>query len=138
MLFRSLLACVRYVHDNPSKADICKAPDYPWSSYHEYVGVAEIADTQVVLEMVGGVANFEEFSAGETGDYKGLEDRVRITDSEAREKMEAVLNKAERTALSHGTRATRDKAIGKLKAAGLSIRQIERLTGIGRSIIQRV
>ena len=30
-----LLQAVRYVHDNPDKAGICPAHEYPWSSYHE-------------------------------------------------------------------------------------------------------
>lgn len=32
-----LLQLVRYIHENPAKAGICKAEEYWWSSYHEYV-----------------------------------------------------------------------------------------------------
>ena len=31
-----LLQAVRYIHNNPAKAGMCPADEYPWSSYHEY------------------------------------------------------------------------------------------------------
>lgn len=35
----SLLACARYIHNNPIKAGLVSAPEnYPWSSYPGYVG----------------------------------------------------------------------------------------------------
>ncbi len=130
-----LLACVRYIHNNPQKAGFCAASDYPWSSYCEYVGAPQITDTQFVLGILGGVDEFEDFSACEDDAYAEPEDRTRITDEEARERMKDVLSDIEIEALSHGTRATRDESLRKLKQADLSVRQIERLTGIGRSIV---
>lgn len=32
-----LLSVIRYVHNNPEKAEIAKKEKYPWSSYHDYI-----------------------------------------------------------------------------------------------------
>jgi putative transposase len=32
-----LLSAIRYVHNNPVKAGICKIQDYKWSSYRFYI-----------------------------------------------------------------------------------------------------
>ena len=38
---------LRYIHLNPVKAGICKKPeDYKYSSYREYIQVADVADTE--------------------------------------------------------------------------------------------
>lgn len=133
-----LLACVRYIHDNPQKAGICDRANYRWSSYREYVGRARLADTTLVLGMLDGIEGFEGFSAAEDGDaYEAPPGPSRISDGEAREMMASILTAEESDALEHGTKATRDMALRKLKAAGLSCRQIERLTGVGRCVVQR-
>ena len=95
-----LLQLVRYIHENPAKAGICKAEEYWRNSYHEYV-------------------------AGSVSDSEAHEAAVRELDG---------LLPSELKALS---RARRNELILKLKNAGLTIRQIERLTGIGRNIIAR-
>ena len=57
-----LLQLARYIHENPAKAGICKAEEYWWSSYHEYVAGSVRVDTNLVLSMVGGVSGFKRFS----------------------------------------------------------------------------
>ena len=47
-----LLQLVRYMHENPAKAGICKAEEYWWSSYHESVTGSVRVDTNLVLSMV--------------------------------------------------------------------------------------
>ena len=39
---RYFLAAIRYVHNNPEKAGICKANEYKWSSYYTYINDADI------------------------------------------------------------------------------------------------
>lgn len=132
-----LLACVRYIHDNPQKAGICAAAEYPLSSYHEYVGVSEVADTRLVLSMVGGVGGFKDFSAQEPCFYDSPHGYARLSSADAVEIMDEAISPAERLALDEGPRDARNAVLSKLKQAGLSVRQIERLTGIGRNIIYR-
>ena len=131
-----LLQLVRYIHENPAKAGICKAEEYWWSSYHEYVAGPVRVDTNLVLSMVGGVSGFKRFSKA------AVDRRVggvfsRLSDSEAHETAVRELDGLLPSELKALSRARRNELILKLKNAGLTIRQIERLTGIGRNIIAR-
>ena len=60
-----------------------------------------------------------------------------LTDTEAKELIRQELTADSGTVLQTFDRKTWDTALRKLKAAGLTVRQIERLTGINRGIVQR-
>jgi REP element-mobilizing transposase RayT len=52
-----LLALVRYIHINPTKAGVVKSPeDYRWSSYPAYLGLRDVPwlTTAMVLQQFGG------------------------------------------------------------------------------------
>ncbi|HIZ45974.1 MAG TPA: transposase [Candidatus Olsenella pullistercoris] len=132
-----LLRAVRYIHNNPEKAGICQASAFPWSSYHEYVGTPIVADTALVLELCGGVEGFVAFSAQEDGDDYRFRERTRISDGEARCLAERVLGEVALSDLKALERSRRNALLFELKNAGLSISQIQRLTGIGRNVIAR-
>lgn len=57
------LCALRYIHANPEPALICKAKDYPWSSYQAYLHDSDFVTTEFALEMLGGAQAFEKFSA---------------------------------------------------------------------------
>ena len=59
------------------------------------------------------------------------------TDEEAGEKMKRLLQIESGTELQTYSKTKRDDALRLLKANGLTVRQIARLTGIGRGIVQR-
>lgn len=132
-----LLQATRYIHDNPAKAGVCPAWSYPWSSYHEYVGVPGVADTSLVLGMCGGVEGFVEFSASEDGgDYRFV-GRTRLSDAEARQRASQILGEIAPADLKALERGRRNALLFELKDAELSVSQIQRLTGIGRNVIVR-
>ena len=132
-----LLSVVRYIHDNPVKAGIAARDVYQWSSYQEYVGNPVLCDTSLVLDMVGGPRRFVEFSAQEDGtphlDYEPS--RRRLGDAEALNVARALLGPNVQAAFQVDDRGTRDALLRKLRDAGISIRQAERITGIGRKTI---
>lgn len=64
-----LLNAVRYIHNNPEKAGICKTNEYRWSSFDEYLHRAKICSTQTLLEIIGGPSRFEEFSRANDSDF---------------------------------------------------------------------
>ena len=132
-----LLKAVRYIHNNPEKAGICQAGDYPWSSYHEYVGAPNIVDAALVLELCGGVEGFVAFSTEEDGHDYRFRERTRLSDGEARRLAEQTLGEVALSDLKALERGRRNALLFDLKDAGLSIPQIQRLTGIGRGIIAR-
>lgn len=132
-----LLACLRYIHDNPAKAGICAADVYPWSSFREYVCGGELTDTDLVLDMLGGREAFLDFSHAAASAYDEPGKPMRMADEDAHTAMRTVLGEAGMYDLEYGSKEKRDAALRMLKGAGLTVRQIERLTGIGRSTIQR-
>ena len=136
-----LLTTVRYIHNNPVKAGRGAADKYRWSSWRCYSGaISSFVDTQYVLHLLGGTAGFLEYSAVECSDeddgYFEF-DSVRVSDNTALSVIHDVLHMESGTQIQKMDRKSRDASLHILRENGLSIRQIERLTGIPRSIIMR-
>ena len=134
-----LLEVVRYIHNNPEQAGMGSAETYPWSSYQEYCGgrMPEFTDTSPVLEMLGGVTGFTSFMARESDcPYSPGINRATSEGELVREagRLIGTVKLAEIRSLP---KKRRDRMVRCLKDHGMSIRQIERLTGIGRGIIAR-
>lgn len=135
-----LLAAVRYVHLNPERAGVCAYDEYEWSSYREYVGEPVIAKTNVILDMVQGRDGFVAL-CGEGDGPEYAPSRRREGADETLRGAEDVLGRA-----GFGSpgdvkglpRKQRNEAICLLRRTGFSMRQIERLTGVGRGTIEYV
>lgn len=132
-----LLKAVRYIHENPAKAGFSSVDAYRWSSYGEYLGRQGVADTGTVLDMVGGVDGFLRFC--EDGRYGPHRYRItkRVPDEDALEAVRCVLEGVEPAELKKMPREQRDAALRSLRAAGITVKQLERLTGIGHNTISR-
>ncbi len=134
-----LLAVVRYIHNNPLKAGISKREDYPWSSWHEYVGTPSLVNPSLVLEMTGGLDGFLRLSESqEELEFLEITERSRLSDRQAINLIREKLHLDSGTSIQTMDRAKRDECLLMLKQSGLSCRQIERLTGINRGVIQRL
>ena len=139
-----LLAALRYIHLNPQKAGFAPFDDYPWSSYREYTGSADLVSTSLALGMFGSTSEFEAFHRMECND-KFLDEnapaskrgRKRLSDQVVREIAEEALGIEHLADLGKVTRKERDTALVALKNAGATVRQIERLTGISRGVVGR-
>ncbi len=135
---RYLLAAVRYIHNNPQKAGLCRRDEYRWSSWRDYVEAPDLAEPGLVLELAGGVERFLEFSAGDAPEqYLDISDKRRLSDSQASALIRSELNLQSGVQIQAMSRDERDLVLRLLKERGLSVRQIERLTGINRGAIQR-
>ncbi len=137
-----LLEAVQYIHNNPVKAGICQMEEYPWSSYGEYVCGGEVASTSLVLGMLGGVDQFILFSKNNTPVRSlGGNSARRLSDGEALEMATMVLSRrgleGGPAALKSAEAEKRSGALLELHDAGLSIRQIQSLTGLGRRLISK-
>ena len=133
---KQLLAAVRYIHNNPQKAGICRHEEYAWSSWREYVEKATIVTPVLVLNIVGGKEAFLAFSES-VGEGHFLDDdrKERVSDAQGQEIIRTVLKLKSGTQLQKMDKEKRDTALRKLKEEGLSVRQIERLTGINRGVV---
>ena len=137
-----LLTVIRYVHQNPEVAGLAKTADWPWSSYREYIGKASLIDSEIVLDMLGGVDGFVKFHAQPHGGKKPIEcedhvARKRLSDEEAIAAARDLLGRLSLESLSGLPKGERDEAVGKLRCAGLGVRQIQRLTGISLGAISK-
>lgn len=135
-----LLIAIRYIHQNPIKAGICKKlTDYKYSSYIEFLEKQYIVDSDFIFEMFDK-KNFFDFN-NQSSNEKCLdvEDKpiIKVTDEQAQriiEKYSKCKNVTEFQALDI---KTRDNCMKKFRESGLSIRQISRLTGISYYLVQK-
>ena len=135
-----LLTVLRYIHQNPVKAGIVQNIDnYRFSSYNDYMDEeSDIVDYDFIFSMMKK-AEFLTFNNEKNDDIcldidlKGF----RINDNDARNIIKKVSKCDNVTEFQELSQEKRDKFIKKLRQEGLSIRQIERLTGINRNAIQR-
>lgn len=134
------LTVLRYIHQNPVKAKITEIDKYKWSSYEEYIGQADIIDREFGLELLGGTRSYIEFmKAEETSKKNCLEmtETSRITDIKAKEILWEETGMSKFNEISQKEKAERNQILKELKRKGLTIKQLERLSGINRGIIQR-
>lgn len=131
---------LRYIHQNPIKAKLCKhAEDYVYSSYPEYLGKRIIVDTEYVLELCS-IAEFVGLNktAVETACMDIADTAVvRVTDEQARELIRKVSKCESVSDFQLLEQSKRDKCLTELKEKGLSIRQLNRLTGVSISVIRK-
>lgn len=132
-----LLNVYRYILNNPAKAFIAKASDYKWSSYKEYGQVAGLTNASMLKELIGSEMSLDDFLEIST-DYEGMEEMtIRHDDDWALDVIRKTLSVESGTVLQQLPKVERDEMLAILKEKGISIRQLERLTGINRSVIQR-
>lgn len=131
------MCVLRYILRNPEKAGLCAHDTYPWSSYRDYFGNEGMTDTDFTLRLFGGAEVLREFLTQDADDVGMDAPTQRIAPSRAAEILRKTLQVKSGTELQGYERKDRDAALRKLKDAGLTIRQIERLTGLNRGIIQR-
>jgi len=135
-----LLAVVRYIHQNPVKVG---SNIEDWTSYPDYIKGHGITDTEFIMGIFGdGVKEQREAFItfiNEVNTTKSMEydDQHRMTDEEAKKRVLKIGHVQYCQELQNFEKTSRNKVLKKLKDDGLSIRQLERLTGINRGIIQK-
>ncbi|MBS3975487.1 MAG: transposase, partial [Syntrophomonadaceae bacterium] len=139
------LTVLRYIHQNPVKAGITeKIQTYPWSSYREYTEKPVICATQFAMELFSedkavSLHLMEEFHQEPNKDQCLEPDHgVRINDLEAAELIQKIAEVKSPQEIQAFEKQKRNAVIRELKKRQLSIRQIERLTGISFGIIRNL
>lgn len=141
------LSVLRYIQQNPLKAQIvAEIGAYPWTSYHAYgekgTANAGLIDSDFVLGMFGldrevAVHSCIEFmEQPQQEKYLEHSEKKKYTDDEVQFELDKMLKAKSIHKLSHVERSRRDEVLRNLRQMnGISIRQIERITGIGRNVI---
>lgn len=149
-----LLACVRYIHNNPVKAGIVEHPvHYRWSSYGDYIGEDKyalgITNTSMILNIFShnpekAIKAFKEFSnmKEENDDFMDYDDEDETTKKEVLEKrINSIVGLHGLTIKELSEckdRVKRDKILHELKSIkGVSIRQLSEILSINKNIIYK-
>ena len=138
---------LRYIHQNPLKAGIVeRVKDYEYSSWGEYEGTVEpvfqICDTATVLRRVP----FEQLNdlmnemLPEDVRCIDIEDpsRSRPSDDQVWQMIIEMTGVTNSSAFQTLENESKRMALKELKTKGASHRQLERLTGVGRGLIQKL
>ena len=137
---KSLLAVVRYILNNPRKAGICSASAYKWSSYHLFQKPEAGVDTTILHQILGSEEAFHAFIDSddeETGICNIECETPPKNDRWAIEVARNSLDGISPAVVKSLVREERNRCLRMLKEKGLSLRQIERLTGVSRTVIRR-
>ncbi len=139
------LTVLRYIHQNPLKAGLIKNIEaYKWSSYNEYLGKQTEVDIDLTLKIFSKdrikaielLRKFmNEFNEDKCLEYEG---KYLISDQEVISYFAqhdiSDINKLKQLEISK-----RNKIIEAVKSKkGVTIRQLSRITGISKSVIDRI
>ena len=134
------LTVLRYIHQNPIVAHICKKiEDYEYSSYNDFLKDTDLIDTEFVFGIIPK-EDFAIFNKEKTkADCIDIDNKVvtKVTDQQAKkiiEKISKCKNVSEFQLLEGNVR---DRYLKRLRESGLSIRQISRLTGVSFNVVRR-
>lgn len=133
-----LLATVRYIHQNPWKGGLSNNCQYPWSSYASYLTGRGSTSTALILSLFDSLDDFVRFNhtAGRSGEELAAGHRAFAPEDVLVVAREA-LDPLDPATIKELPKAQRNDALARLKNTGLSLRQIERITGIPKSIVSR-
>ena len=131
------LTVLRYIHQNPIKARLCKnAEEYAHSSMREYLSYPVFTDTALALSMLPK-DQFIEYHRQENDDQcLELAENYRLTDEDAKVLILKIAKCKDAAEFQSLDISSRNLYIKKLHKRGLSIRQISRLTGISKKIVE--
>ena len=141
------ITLLRYIHQNPVKAGIVtEVKNYDYSSWGEYDGsvepVFQICNTRTVLNRIP----FKELNVlvndrlpddANFLDNDMEQPRLRISDDQAWQQIVRITGVSNSSEFQKLDKETQWQAFIQLKVIGASVRQLQRLTGIDRGIIQR-
>lgn len=136
-----LQTVIRYIHQNPVKAKLCRhVSDYPYSSYRAYFGDSTFVDTAYILQIWPTDEFVELNEATVEANCLDISENVviRVTDEQASVLMRKIAKCENATEFQNLDPIKRDKYLKKLRDAGVSIRQLSRLTGISIGIVRKM
>ncbi len=138
-----LLSAMRYIHKNPLKANLEKnvGEKYPWNSYQAYTKRDDnLVDIGQILAEFNSIEDFIEYHSFDSDDHFFDIHNIkrRIPDDVAKEIIKQSCNVKYPTDISKFTLLDRRNAIFSFYENGISARQINRLTGIPRGVVDRI
>ena len=138
------LALIRYIHQNPVKANMVDKPcEYIWSSYNDYVNSkSDFVDVEFGLSMISentehAIKEFKEFHENNEETDFSISNTKILTDEQIKRRILKITGGIKPEEISEKPKQERDTLLALLRNNGLTIGQLERTTGISRGIISR-
>jgi len=135
-----LLTVIRYIHQNPIKAGLCKyISEYKYSSFGAYITEdSRLVDVSLALSIANKDSFIEFNNESKIDCCMDVSDEVgKINDTDGAAIIKSVSNCASSAEFQALDTSQRDRFIEDLKQRGLSIRQISRLTGVSFGIVRK-
>ena len=137
----SMLRVARYIHRNPLKAGICRKPeDYEYSSYNEYLHSPKIISKEMIIQHMT-LQEFVKYNNLPNSDtFLEMEEASvpKQTEEQAKELIKSKTGCDTIARFQSLPKQLRQEYLQQLRAEGISIRQLSRLTGESRGVIQRL
>ena len=136
------LCAVRYIHANPQVARICTVDKYQWSSYQAHLAkspLTPLVEVGFTRELLGGGERFESFSSSSdlpALPFPGSKLRGHLSSDEVLQVAWSAIGKDTLNSLKSMQPEERAAPIKALKKAGLTEREIARLSGVGRTSVR--
>ena len=134
------LTVIRYIHQNPVKAGLCKnIQDYKYSSYQEYLSKPYLVDVNFVYDIVSKEEFLRYNHEMNADNCLEIADapKLRVTDEQAMKIIENISHCKTTAEFQRLDSKSRDAFIETFNENGLSIRQISRLTGISKGLVEK-
>ncbi|MDQ0252834.1 REP element-mobilizing transposase RayT [Evansella vedderi] len=139
------ITALRYIHQNPLKAGLVNSVwDSKWTSIYEYLHKGEITDIDRGLNLFSqdrksAIERFIVYMQEDNEDQcLDLTQRVKLSDDQVREYFRK-LGVTSNSMLQQMNKEKRNEILTQVKKLkGVSIRQISRVTGISKSVIDRI
>ena len=133
------LTALRYILNNPQKANVSPAKDFPWSSFQDYMYKSSLTDTGLLYKLIGGKNKFNEFmDINDNVECMEIDKAFYLSDKKAMQLIKDQLGLDNGREIQEFNKYERNAILVKMRNWGLSVRQMERLTGISRGVITRV
>ena len=134
------LTVLRYIHQNPVKAKLCsRVEDYPFSSFAEYLHESTFVDTEFALSMIdpSEFARFNNTPNSDTCMELVPPARRAVTDTQGQVVIEKISHCKTITEFQELEEKKRERYIKKIYENGVSVRQLSRLTGISKGMVEK-
>ena len=135
---RQLVAAFRYILLNPEKAGIASATEYRWNSYHEYDKTDAISSPGIIRKMIGNKDSLTSFLYSDYDAEYYATSGKRINDADAITILKKLSGLTDVFELSGLNPQTRNRILRDALKRGVSIRQLSRITGVGKGVIQKL
>lgn len=144
---KSFLSVIKYIHDNPVEANMCRFPsEYRWSSFNAYYGAKNpLINISKAYSIAGSKESLLHYFAKENvspesllfkNDYQNVSHF--LTDEKALEIFKSLTLLPSTSDVSSLGKPERNNYVRALKAKGLTIKQIARLMDISETTVKRI